>query len=153
MSAPGAFGASGYSKKHSVDALFARDVAGKGAPLAPSWTKVRAPDTADLFVLPVLCSQAGAGFCGPFGDVFEDALKHLPHLKKGKRNHLVVCDDPQVCNVKWPPEFIVGCFEAGYTHKLEDAALLDRQIAVGAWALRCLLSRTSKNTEKWDLLI
>jgi hypothetical protein len=105
----------GYSRKHSVDGLFLRDV------MNPAWSggrRVTDPSLADIFILPVLCSQARNGFCG-WPDGFKDGVSdivrsgHLTHLKMGVRDHLIVCDDYLACQSnRWPFEFIVGCFEA-----------------------------------------
>jgi len=103
-----------YQDKHSVDALFLRDV------LDPAWSgghRVADPSLAEIFIIPVLCSQA-IRFCG-WPDTFQSGASHLvfgqlSHLKVGVRDHLIICDDFKACtgNREWPFEFIVGCFEA-----------------------------------------
>jgi hypothetical protein len=112
MKAP-KWGHYGYSPKHSVDGLFLRDL------MDANWSgAVRVPPSeAEIFVVPVLCSQAANGFCGNWDTGVTDLMSKMLHMTAGVRNHLIVCDDWQACmDKKWGAEFIVGCFEPFDSH-------------------------------------
>lgn len=132
-----------FDPKHSVDVLLLRDLYRHGEPVPPgvfapvleralrtgmggqpAGTRVLDAARAELFIVPVPCSQVFRHLAGSPADaanetersiavsLFTDMLARLTYLRKDKLDHLVVCDS-------FAPQYIIATVA-----KLQDVMLV-----------------------------
>ena len=116
-------------RKHSVDRLFLRALLESESSTV---TQVSDPKEADMFVIPIACSSCFPNSALTFDacpgvtvfDLVKDFMSKLIHLKRGRRDHIMVCDFWNSAHVLWndyrhelpytvPPEISFGYFELG----------------------------------------
>lgn len=99
--------------KHNVDYLFASTLVEQAQELAGYISFTSNPDDAALFVIPVMCSLSANRRCGDHLNNTHDLLSKITYLKKGKRDHFIICDSwvTEATRNVLPKEIIIGTFE------------------------------------------